>query len=126
MRQLFLIAVLTAFACHSNNTLPEEDRMETKNYSLESFEVVEKSGTEKKAIFLLKGYLPNPAYSLRDVKIERQGEKVVVVPEIDYDPNKVVIQVAVPFEKKVVIDKIEKPCDIIIGGKTLYHRFSVE
>ena len=71
---------------------------------------------------LLKGVLPNPAYTIDRIEKRVGGQVIDIYPHVSHDPTKIVIQVTVPFEQRVVISGLEKKSyRIRVGEKVVEH-----
>ena len=126
MFKLLLIVSVLLVACASNHLKPEENSPLSQNYTVESLSVVQKNSDEKTAIFLIKGVLPSPAYSVKEIKIDYKDNFVTFLPVIIHDPNKIVIQMAIPFEKEIKVKNIKNACDVKVGEKTYIKKFSIK
>jgi ADP-ribose pyrophosphatase YjhB (NUDIX family) len=60
--------------------------------------------TGRKATIRVSGNLPNPAYKLDHVAITLQDKVIEVTPLAQYDPEKIVAQVLVPFTDTVEVE----------------------
>ncbi len=115
MLKIVVLIFVLFFACASNHKKVEkEQNQQNLNYTIESLSVIKKNSDDKSAFFLLKGILPNPAYSVKEIKISLEGDTISILPVIHHDPNKIVIQMAIPFEKEIKVENIKR-CKI--GGK---------
>ena len=126
MLKILLILPALLIACASNHKKAEENSQLKQNYTIESLSVVQKNSDEKAAVFLLKGILPSPAYSVKEIKIDYKDNLITFLPVISHDPNKIVIQMAIPFEKELMVKNIKSECDVKIGKKTYIKKFSIK
>jgi hypothetical protein len=70
---------------------------------------VEKINAQKGIVKLkILGTLPNPAYDIHHVETNIESDEIVIIPWAIHDPNKVVIQMIVSFEKEVEIKGLKK------------------
>ncbi len=74
--------------------------------SVDSMTVTRENGAVS---VLLHGMLPNPAYALERVDVDVQNNVVNLLPWMSHDPNKIVIQMTVPFEHNVDIGTLDLP-----------------
>jgi len=51
----------------------------------------------KEVEIIIRGSLPNPAYTYRGVQIESVGEQINIVPQVEYNEKAMVVQMLVPF-----------------------------
>ena len=56
---------------------------------------------------IVKGILPTPAYQLDHFEIDIKKNRVDITPWARYDREKIVIQMAVPYEEKCLIKGLE-------------------
>ncbi|MDZ7346816.1 MAG: hypothetical protein ONA69_08510 [candidate division KSB1 bacterium] len=55
----------------------------------------------KEAVLEIFGQLPSPAYSLDHVEIVRKGNRITVIPWLNYRRDQIVIMMTVPFQHKI-------------------------
>jgi hypothetical protein len=67
---------------------------------------------------VVKGILPTPAYQLDHFEINRKKNQVDITPWARYDRNKIVIQMAVPYQEKCLIKGLvpDKKVTLRING----------
>ena len=129
MKAILIFGLLFLLTCASKHKKPEVDAhtSSAKNYTIESVTELSQNISKKTATFLVKGILPSPAYSINKIEIEEKDGDVFLTPIIVHDPNKIVIQMAIPFEEKVEIKEIpSKPCNICIDEKVYVENFSLK
>ncbi|RPI00984.1 MAG: hypothetical protein EHM72_07660 [Calditrichaeota bacterium] len=54
------------------------------------------------------GILPSPAYTLDHVHVKKSGTSIEITPWMQYDPNKIVIMVTIPYQETISIGKVER------------------
>ncbi|MDZ7289771.1 MAG: hypothetical protein ONB44_06915 [candidate division KSB1 bacterium] len=64
--------------------------------------IVEISG--HRATFQVSGHLPNPAYKLDHLAVTVRGKIIEITPLAQHDPNKIVVQMLVPFTESVEVE----------------------
>ena len=52
---------------------------------------------------IIRGSLPNPAYSYHGVQIEHEDEQINIVPQVEFDAKAMVVQMLVPFADTVSV-----------------------
>ncbi len=80
--------------------------MKSKNMTIvpvKSVKIYKVSRWRKQAELMVDGYLPTPAYELDHVEVNIEDDEIQLTPWAQHDPDKVVIQMSVPFQKRCKI-----------------------
>ncbi len=124
----FIFVVLGISFCASEKTQSGVENQTMQNISIDSVKVTEMIPDKGRIVVSIKGFLPNPAYEIQKIKVTIDKNKIQITPHVFHDPNKVVIQMTIPFEKKVVVSglKEKKKYEIKVANKVYINKFMLQ
>ena len=96
---------------------------------VDSVKVKGTSGLFGRATLMVYGILPSPAYELITIETMIIEDEIVLKPLAKHDPEKIVIQITVPFEEKIKVKGLErkKTYQVIVQGQesTVIEKFKL-
>jgi uncharacterized protein (DUF2249 family) len=118
-----LLSVL-AIALHQNvfASADKETAMKNKpeyyHLSVDSVKIDTTESAKGRVTVTVYGVLPNPSYQFDHFDIVRDGNLITITPLATHDPNKIVIQLIIPYKEKCQIkyDQKGKNWKINING----------
>ncbi|MBD3373677.1 hypothetical protein GF406_01470 [candidate division KSB1 bacterium] len=75
---------------------------------IDSVQVKGTSGLFGRATLMVYGILPSPAYELFTIETTIQKDEIVLKPLAKHDPEKIVIQITVPFQEKIKVKGLKR------------------
>jgi len=124
----FMLVVLGISSCASEKAQSDMEIKALQNISVDSVKVIEMIPDKGQIVVSIKGVLPNPAYEIQKIDTRIDKGKIQIFPHVYHDPNKVVIQMMIPFEKKVVVSGLlkKKKYEIRVANKVYVRKFSLQ
>ena len=104
-RTLSIVLLLTFAVCGMHQ--PPQKKLPMEKIYVDSLSVLEPEKAGKPLRIQVKGYLPNPAYVFDHFQVEVVADTVRITPWAQYDPDKIVIQITIPFEKICTVKKLK-------------------
>lgn len=104
---IFLV-LLGILSCASEKAQSDMEIKSLQGVSVDSVKVIEMMPDKGEIVISIKGILPNPAYEIKKIETRIDKGKIQIIPHVYHDPNKVVIQMMIPYEKKVVVSGLKK------------------
>ncbi len=124
----FLLIVLGISSCASKKAQSDMEIKALQSISIDSVKVTEMIPDKGEIVISIKGVLPNPAYEIQKIETRIDKGKIQIIPHVYHDLNKVVIQMMIPFEKKVVVAGLvkKKKYEIRVANKVYVKKFALQ
>lgn len=124
----FALGVFLLASCASKKAQSDMKIKASQNISIDSVKVIETIPDKGQIVISIKGVLPNPAYEIQKIETRIDKGKIQIIPHVYHDPNKVVIQLMIPFEKKVVVSGLvkKKKYEIKVANKVYVKKFTLQ
>lgn len=74
---------------------------------VKSVKIHRKNKRLRRAELLVYGYLPTPAYEFDHIHVHVQEDEIKITPWAQRDPEKIVIQISVPFHERCKIKGLQ-------------------